>query len=180
MTRPIFSFPIVCLIALFSCTSVAETYDNPYMGIQYAFGDIGVADLSANFAPTTLVGRVGRYFRKHYAVEGRIAFPVHDDTKTISGTDTSVGLFGLLGAYGAAHLNLGERFSFYGIAGLSLAAVEKGTPVASDSDSQFGLSYGIGTDIDVGMTILNIEYISYLDDENFDFDALGIGVKIIF
>ena len=180
MIKPIFSLPIVCSLALFSCLSIAETNDSPYMGMQYAFGDIGVADLSESFEPTTLVGRVGRYFRKHYAVEGRIAFPLRDDTKTISGTETSVGLFGLLGAYGAAHLNLGERFSFYGIAGLTLAALEIGTPVASDSDSKLGLSYGIGADIDVGITILNIEYISYLDDESFDFDALGIGLKIIF
>lgn len=180
MIKPILSLPIICSIALSPHITHAEANDSPYLGIQYAFGDIGVADLSENFEPTTLVGRVGRYFRKHYAFEGRIAFPVSDDTKTISGTETSVGLFGLLGAYGAAHLNLGNRFSFYGIGGLTLAALERGTPVASDSDSKLGLSYGVGADIDVGLTVLNIEYMSYLDDDNFDFDALGVGLKIIF
>ena len=74
----------------------AETDNNPYMGIQYAFGDVGVNDLSQNFDPTTLVGRVGRYFRDHYAIEGRIAFPVRDDSKTTAGGDATVGLFGLL------------------------------------------------------------------------------------
>ena len=63
---------------------------------------------------------------------------------------------------------------------MTLAALEQGTPIASDSDSQLGLSYGVGTDIDVGVTVLNIEYMSYLDDDNFDFDALGVGLKIIF
>jgi opacity protein-like surface antigen len=180
LIKPILLLSIICSIALSPYISEAEANDSPYLGIQYAFADIGVADLSESFEPTTLVGRVGRYFRKHYAFEGRIAFPVSDDTKIISGTETSVGLFGLLGAYGAAHLNLGSRFSFYGIAGLTLAALQRGTPVASDSDSKLGLSYGVGADIDAGITVLNIEYMSYLDDDNFDFDALGVGIKIIF
>ncbi len=180
MTKAILSLPIVCSIALSPYTPEAEANDSPYMGINYAFGDVGVADLSETFEPTTLVGRVGKYFRKHFAYEGRIAFPVHDDTKTISGTDTSLGLFGLLGAYGAAHLNLGNRLSFYGIAGVSLVSGEIGTPVASDSDSHIGLSYGAGADIDVGLTVMNIEYISYSDESNFDFDALSLGLKILF
>lgn len=180
MIRLIFSLALAWSIVPFPSAAIADTGDTPYIGVQYVFGNAGVADLSETFEPTTLVARVGRYFKKHYALEGRIAFPVHDDSKTISGTDTSVGLFGLLGGYGAARINLGERFSFYGIGGLSLVAWKVGTPVASDSSSDLGLSYGIGTDIDVGMTILNIEYMSYLDDDNFDFDALALGLKIEF
>lgn len=167
-------------IVIFPNTLIAETNNSPYLGIQYAVGDVGVNDLSENFNPTTLIGRVGRYFNDHYAVEGRIAFPLRDDQKTTAGGDASIGLFGLLGVYGAAHLNLGKRFSFYGIAGLSLVAGEIESAALKKSDSDFGLSYGVGADIGLGSIILNIEYISYTDDSNFDFDALGLGVKIVF
>lgn len=161
-------------------TLIAETNNSPYLGIQYALGDVGVNDLSESFNPTTLIGRVGRYFNDHYAVEGRIAFPVRDDQKTTAGGDASVELFGLVGAYGAAHLNLGKRFSCYGIAGLSLVAGEIESASLDKSDSEFELSYGVGVDIGLGSSILNIEYISYTDDSNFDFNALGLGVKIVF
>lgn len=167
-------------IVLSPDTLIAETNNSPYLGIQYALGDVGVSDLSESFSPTTLIGRVGRYFTDHYAVEGRIAFPVHGDQKTTAGGDVSVGLFALVGAYGTAQLNLGKRFSFYGIAGLSLVKGEIESATLSQSDSEFELSYGVGTDIRLGSSILNIEYISYSDDSNFDFDALGLGLKIVF
>jgi opacity protein-like surface antigen len=161
-------------------TLIAETNNSPYLGIQYALGDVGVSDLSESFSPTTLIGRVGRYFNDHYAIEGRFAFPVRDDQKTTAGGDVSVGLFGLVGAYGAAHLNLGKRFSFYGIAGLSLVKGEIESAFMKKSGSELQLSYGIGADIGLGSSILNIEYFSYSDDSNFDFDALGLGIKIVF
>lgn len=180
MIRLIFSLALAWSIFPFPPTAIAETSDSPYLGIQYAIGDASVPELNQTFAPTTLIGRVGRHYRKHFAFEGRIAFPLHDDSKVVAGTDTSVGLFGLLGGYGAARLTLRERYSFYGIAGMSLVAWEIGRPVDTDSRSDFELSYGFGADIDVGMTILNIEYFSYTDDEEFDFDTLGLGLKIVF
>lgn len=161
-------------------TSMAETSDSPYMGIQYVTGEISVADSSEDFNPTTLIARVGKYFRNYFAIEGRMAIPLGDDTKTISGTETTVELFGLVGVYGVAHLNLWKRYSAYGIAGLSLVKGEVQTSSSSDSDSDIGISYGIGADISLGKTVLNIEYISYTDDTNFDFDALGLGLKFIF
>ena len=168
------------IIVISSDASMAETSDSPYMGIQYAIGDIGVADTSETFNPTTLVARVGKYFHNHYAIEGRMAIPLNDDTKTISGTNTTVGLFSLFGVYGAAHLNLWKRNSIYGIAGLSLVKGEIDSLSTNKSDSDIGISYGIGADIGSGRTVLNIEYISYSDDTSFDFDALGLGLKIIF
>lgn len=168
------------IIVISTDPSIAETSDSPYMGIQYAIGDVGVADSAENFNPTTLIARVGKYFHNHYAIEGRMAIPLKDDTKTISGTNVSVGLFGLLGVYGAAHLNLWKRNSVYGIAGLSMVKADVESISANVSDSDIGISYGIGADVDVGMTVLNIEYISYSDETNFDFDALALGLKIIF
>ena len=75
---------------------------------------------------------------------------------------------------------MGHRFSFYGIAGLSLVAGEIESASLNKSDSDFGISYGAGIDIGTGKSVLNIEYMSYTDDSNFDFDTLALGLKIIF
>ena len=102
MNKIILILLIADFIVIFPDTLIAETNNNPYLGIQYAVGDVGVNDLSGNFNPTTLIGRAGRYFNDHYAFEGRIAFPVSDDQKTTADGDATVDLFWLLGAYGAA------------------------------------------------------------------------------
>jgi hypothetical protein len=180
LNQHIHSLVMTGIIVISSDASMAETSDSPYMGIQYAIGDIGVAETSETFNPTTLVARVGKYFRNHYAIEGRMAIPLSDDTKTISGTNTTVGLFSLLGVYGTAHLNLWKRNSVYGIAGLSLVKGKVESSNTNVSDSDIGISYGIGADIGIGKTVLNIEYISYSDETNFDLNALGLGLKIIF
>ena len=150
------------------------------MGIQYAIGDVSVDTLSEEFNPTTLVARVGKYFHDHYSVEGRMAFPLQDDTKTVSGGNASVELFRMLGVYGTAHVTLWQRYMFYGIAGLSQVKGEVESSTFNKSDSDLGISYGIGMDIGIGKTAVNFEYISYSDESNFDFSALGLGLKIVF
>ncbi|UCB56219.1 MAG: outer membrane beta-barrel protein [Thiotrichales bacterium] len=179
MYKYIFSLAAAGLIVLFADHAAADTDDSPYLGIQYAFGNVGVDTLSTDFNPTTLVARVGKFFHRSYSVEGRIAFPLQDDTKTVSGNDATVGLFGLLGAYGTARLNW-QRYSIYGIAGLSLVEGEIKVSSTTQSDSELGISYGAGLDIRFGGTLVNLEYLSYLDESSFDFDALGIGVTIVF
>lgn len=180
MNKYIFSFVIAGLIVITPITSIAETNDNPYMGIQYAIGDVSIDAFSEDSSPTTLIARVGRYFHDNYSIEGRIAFPLQDDARTVSGTSARVGLFGLLGVYGTGHVTFWERYSVYGIAGLSLVKGEVETSINNASDSDFGISYGVGVDIGLGKTAVNIEYISYTDDPSFDFNALGLGLKITF
>lgn len=152
------------------------------MGIQYAIGNVSVDTLSEKFNPTTLVARVGKNYHGNYSLEGRIAFPLHDDEKTVSGNNTSVELFGLLGVYGTAHVTFWQRYTVYGIAGLSMVKGEVESSSFNKSDSDFGISYGIGMDIGIGMgkTAVNFEYISYSDEPDFDFSALGLGLKIVF
>ena len=109
-----------------------------------------------------------------------MAIPVRDDSKTMSGASTKVGLFGILGVYGTARVTLKKRYSIYGIAGLSLVSSEVAVSNIDRSDTYTGISYGAGVDIGSGRNTFNIEYISYLDEPSFDFDAFALGLKLIF
>ena len=153
-----------CLVAVSPVMAIAETDNSPYMGIS----------------PTTLVARVGRYYRSHYSLEGRLAIPLQDDTGTTPAGDTTVGLFGVFGAYGTARMTLLKRYSLYGIAGVSAVSWEVEVSNVGRSDTDIGFSYGAGLDIGFGRSALNIEYLSYLDATDFELDAFALGLTITF
>ncbi len=169
-----------CLVSLPAVLSGAEFDGRPYLGIQYAVADISVGPQSDGFSPTTLVARAGRYFRNNFSAEGRLAFPLSDDSQATPAGELSVGLFGILGGYGTAQVTFGERFTLYGIAGISMVAGEVDLAGSDQSDTETGLSYGAGLDFAFGSSALNLEYMSYLDKSGFDFDALAFGLKILF
>ena len=169
-----------CLVVTPPGIAIAETDTSPYIGIQYATGDVRIDGDSGSFSPTTLVARVGKYYRKHYSLEGRLGIPLRDDSKATSAGETNVGLFGIFGVYGTARVTLLERYSIYGIAGISAISGEVEVSSADRSDTDTGISYGAGMDIGFGNSALNLEYISYLDESSFDFDAFALGLKITF
>lgn len=180
MYRFVFCSLTVCLVCLSTVLSGAEVDGRPYLGIQYAVADISLDPQSDSFRPTTLIARAGKYFHNHFSAEGRIAFPLRDDSQSIPAGDLSVGLFSIFGGYGTAQVTFGERFTVYGIAGFSMVAGEIDRAGIDQSDTEIGLSYGAGLDFAFGSSALNLEYISYLDKSEFDFDALAIGLKILF
>ena len=180
MHRYLIAMIAACLVAASPVTARAETASSAYMGIQYAIGDASIDDQPESFSPTTLVARVGKYYRSHYSLEGRLAIPLQDDTATTSAGDTTVGLFGIFGAYGTARMTLLKRYSLYGIAGFSAVSWEVEVASVERSDTDVGFSYGAGIGIGFGRSALNIEYLSYLDETEFDLDAFSLGLTITF
>lgn len=180
MYKYLISLTAAGLIAVSPCASTADPDAGPYLGIQYSIGDITLDDQTESFSPTTLVLRAGQFFRDHYSLEGRMAVPLSDDNKTISGASTTVGLFSMLGVYGTARVTLKKRYSVYAIAGLSLVSKEVAVSNMDRSDTDTGISYGAGMDIGSGGAKFNLEYISYLDESDFDFDAFALGLTLVF
>ena len=162
--------------------SIAGPDGSPYLGFQYALGEFNIDNPSGEFNPTTLVASAGKYFHDNFSFQGRIGFPVKDDTKSISGVETTVGLFNLLGFYGAGHYNLGKTSSVYALAGVSFVEAEIEVSSTTDSGSEIGLSYGVGADIGIGFekTTLNIEYMAYLNKSGLEINAIGLGLKVVF
>ena len=162
--------------------SIAATDGSPYLGMQYAITDVIPGNVSDEFNPTTLVALGGKSLYRNFAVEGRFAIPLKDDTKSVSGTETSVGLFSIAGLYGVGQVKLGNRLGLYALAGLSYVKYDIKTPRSTNSISDTGVSYGLGADIGTGYGDLafNIEYMVYLDKSGIEVNALALGFKLVF
>lgn len=168
-------------------TGVAGTEGQYYIGLNYAEGDYEEDGISETFNPTMLVGRFGRFITPNFSIEGRLGFDQDDDTQSLpefGNRDFALELDSLYGIYGTGHFNLTESSSIYAVLGFSRV---KGTasipsiPGLESTEKNSSVSYGIGTDIGIGSNwALNVEFIRYLDDDEFDLDATNIGATFRF
>lgn len=75
----------------------------------------------------------------------------------------------------------GEEFRAYGLVGFSMGQITATGPGGSFSDDDSGLSYGIGIESTVNeSTWLTVDYVNYLRDDAYTFDALSVGVRARF
>ena len=72
--------------------------------------------------------------------------------------------------------NLGSQLSVYGIAGGSRAFVKVSGNGGSVQEDDNGLSYGAG----IKVSILRIEYMSYLDTSEIEADVVSVGMLYTF
>ena len=166
---------------------VAGTEGEYYIGLQYADGDYEEDGISEAFNPTLLVGRFGRFITPNFSIEGRLGFDQDDDTQSLpefGNRDFTLELERLYGIYGTGHLDITESSSIYGVLGFSEV---KGTtsitsfPGIESTENNSSVSYGIGADIGIGSSwVLNLEYIRYLDDDEFELDVTNIGATYSF
>jgi len=164
-------------------TAIAGSESESYLGVQYGVGIYEEDDISEDFKPTALIVRLGWNFMPDFSIEGRFGVGMQDDTQSLSefsGLDATLELDSIYGVYGTGRLKLTESLSIYGVLGASRV---KGTANLSDypeikvTESNSGVSYGVGADFAVGSDVaLNIEYMQYLDKPDYDFGAIALGV----
>lgn len=162
---------------LLSCAYYAHAAEEGdlYGGLQYAmitYDEEGFADVE----PTALVGRIGRFVNHNLAIEGRLAVGLQDDDIDITipgfGTfEAEVEVDNLYGFYVVLHSDTRKKNSFYGILGVSEGELEVSIDGFSVDGDESGLSYGVG----VNIGNINIEYMSYLDEDDFEATALSLG-----
>ena len=146
-----------------------------YVGLQYAlvtYDEEGFDDVE----PTALVGRLGHFVTDNVAVEGRIGFGLQDDEVEVDlgflGTvDVEVEIEHIFGIYAAIHSSSTSDIAVYGILGYSQGEVEASALGVEASEDESGFSYGFGLNIKK----FNIEYMSYLDEDDFEVTAISLG-----
>ena len=146
-----------------------------YVGVQYAivtYDEEGFDDVE----PTALVGRLGHFLNDNVAIEGRIGFGLEDDEVEVDlgflGTvDVEVEVEHLFGIYAAIHSSSSSDISVYGIIGFTQGELEASALGVDVSEDDSGLSYGLGFNIHK----FNIEYMSYLDEDEFEVTAISLG-----
>ena len=141
-----------------------------YAGLQYAlvtYEEDGFDDVE----PTALVGRIGQFTSDNFAIEGRLGFGLQDDTIDVGPFDLDLEVNSLFGVYGVLQSSPSNGISVYGILGFSRVELEATALGVSVSDDDTGLSYGFG----LNLKGFNVEYMSYLDEDDYQISALSLG-----
>jgi len=178
---------LVGSLFLVTKAGVAGTEGENYFGLQYGYGNYDEDSISKTYEPTILVGRFGRFLTPNFSIEGRLGTGLDDDTQNLpefGDRDVTLEMDSLFGLYGTGHFNFTESSSIYGVLGVSKI---EGTvklpdfPGVESTEDNSSVSYGIGADIGIGRSwVLNIEYIRYLDKDDFNFDVGSVGASFKF
>ena len=168
---------------IFGTKAVAANNNETYFGFQYAQVEEDDLDLE----PTVGIFRIGSMGDNGVGFEGRFGVGISDDD--VSASDPFLGDISLelevdtvLGLYLVGQTTASGAVSVYGIIGFTMVDftvdVDGGIlGSASDSDDESDLSYGFGANFDVSDKMsLNIEFMQYLDTDDFDVSAVSLGV----
>ena len=177
----------VVLGSLFFSSSLMAANGQSYFGAGYHMGTYKEEGYSAA-NPTALGFRGGMYIADNVAIEGRYSFGLSDDTVTVfvpgvGNINVDLELESALSVFLKADLPLSPTANVYGLVGFTEASIKAkavGYPVTvSDSDS--GLSYGLGIEFSLAEDIYaGGEYIMYIDESEYDYSGINIGITRLF
>ncbi|WP_157982824.1 porin family protein [Aliidiomarina minuta] len=180
---------------LFLFPSLAAASDN--LNQWYAGANVSQIDYDESgfdsFNPITLNAVVGRNITPYYGFEARAGFGVNDDSVSdvFEGYNISLDLSVdyILGVYARGNLPVNERFSVYGLLGVSQAKITAKASVSgtgqsasgSFSESETDISYGVGASFSVNERVsLQLEYLNVVSPSEFDISALSLGFSYRF
>lgn len=150
-----------------------------YGGIQLSNVDDGSGDNSV----LTWVGRLGKNINNNFSFEGRLGLSTDiKETYPDPNWDKSIAVDKLFGVYGVGHLKIGESITVYGLIGYTRVDVTVSVyGLGTESVNDYDLSFGLGLDKAIGHHwTLNIEYIQYLNNSEFEINATAIGATYYF
>ena len=172
--------------AMFTYSESDVTFSDPLFG--QVTGSVPDYDLSG------IILRGGYKVNPNFAVEGRFAIPMGDDTQTATYTDSAGNFLGsvqvtteldsLFGVYALGIIPVNQAVNLYGALGWTDIGAKYSAPGVSSSESDSGISYGFGVEANFDVASLTVEYMQYYDDttEGVDvtFDALSVGFVMPF
>ena len=168
-------------VAVFAAGPVsAQPYKStsgPYVGANALFLD-ATPEGGDDASLTGIGGRLGSHLNENFSGEVRVALGVGDDTISNGFTDVDVELNSLIGGYLRVGAPIGNNFHPYAIVGFTRTELEfSADGFGSDSGSETDISYGLGVDLDLDRNIsLNVEYMNYYDDDDFEVSGFSIGI----
>ncbi|MEQ6916787.1 porin family protein [Halomonas aquatica] len=136
---------------------------SPYLGADAMFWELD-PDVGGSVDSTGLRLRGGVAFNDYFALEGHLG---------TGGSDEGVELDYLAGAYAKGILPIVPTFRLYGLVGF--------TEVDFDLSDESDFSYGGGAEFDVAPNLaVSADYMRYLDESNYTFDAASLGMTFRF
>ena len=179
LTQSISLLTLTCL-ATFSTHTYAEQ-NQGYYGIGYHMGSY-----EENGVPEADIGaiafRAGGYLNQVIALEARLALGITDDTvRNNINNPVDIDLDTALSVFVKADVPVTPFVNAYGLLGFTRAEIEASTGGLTTSESETGLSYGLGMEGEISRhTSLSIEYVLLLDEDAFEYTAINVGITARF
>lgn len=169
--------------------SSAHAAGNSYGAVQFASLDYEESGFDA-ISPKAIVFRAGNRLNETIGFEGRFAIGTSEGSTSVSvmgvPLEVSVDVDNIIGAYVTANASVGSTANVYGLIGLARVDLTSKASIPgfasfAVSDSDTGVSFGFGGDIGVNEDVaLNIEYMSYYDEDDISIDGMAFGLKFKF
>ncbi|MFG6175622.1 porin family protein [Halomonas sp. THAF12] len=155
---------VSCLIAATAAQAQSRYQQSFYLGGDALFWELD-PDGGGNFDSTGLRLRAGVAFNDYLALEGHLG---------TGGSDGPVEMDYLAGGYAKGMLPISPDFTLYGLLGA--------TEVEFDSeDTESDVSYGGGASYALMPNLsVDADYMRYLDESNYDFNAVSLGATYHF
>ncbi|MDR5867502.1 outer membrane beta-barrel protein [Halomonas koreensis] len=138
---------------------------SPYIGGDALFWELDPEGGGGDFDSTGLRLRAGVAFNDYFALEGHLG---------TGGSDSGLDLDYLAGGFAKGMLPITPQFTLYGLLGA--------TEVEFDgADSESDVSYGGGGSYALMPNLsLDADYVRYLEESSYDFDAVSLGATFHF
>ncbi len=167
---------VIAIIALLPAAALADGY----FGAQYGRGSYTEDGIDATANPGVGVLRGGGFINENLSVEGRVGFGVADSTVAVGTVDATVSVDRTISGFIRGHAPLGDDGSLYGAIGYTDGKMEVSAPGYYASESDSGMSYGVGIETDFGGGGgIGLEWMSYLDGTKngigYEYSALSLG-----
>lgn len=167
------------LVALFSTVALANS--DRYIGSNYSILDYeNTYDIS--FTAVGLVAGTKTSIHENLSAELRLAGGMFGSQVISENDDINVDLKYYYGAYLKYDISAKDDFSPYAVIGYTRSkVVSSDDQTDNDAVRVSGISYGVGVDYALNdSSLINFEYINYIDSGDVSIDSISLGIKELF
>ncbi len=175
---------IKTLLAVLVATGCASAHAaGAFVGLNYSQYELDADAASESLTPTGATVRAGAEFNDLFALEVRAGTGIEADTRNGGLGTAEFELDRLYGGYFRLSVPVADLFRPYAIVGYSesrgTTSIRSGGVLVSRSTDTVGdQSYGVGVDASLAGAIgVNVEYMRYLDKDDYDLNAISVGIR---
>ncbi|MDF1763156.1 MAG: porin family protein [Oleibacter sp.] len=174
-------------LMVLSASAFADSYTGPKgltVGVGYSMGTFD-PDEGSSFDLSAVQFRLGNELNQNFAVRFDYLIGTGEESKSIGGIDYKLELDSAFSLLLQPKLALNEKVEAYGLIGFTSASFTASASNAfasqSEENSDTSLSYGAGIGGNIKDNIgAYAEYVSYIQEDDYDFGGLNLGVTFGF
>ena len=163
--------------AALSLQALADPKPGAYVGGGLTETSIDIDGVSGEANPTAVFARVGYQINEFFAVEGRLGTGL--DSDKLHGV--KVDIENVYGAYLKAGIPTAVGLYPYAVLGATHGELKASARGYSDTGDDDDISYGVGVDYWVVPNVsVGLEYMKYLDMDNYEVSGISLGANYRF